>query len=261
MVVVGLVGGIASGKSTVAKMLASLGADVVDADSLGHRVYEPGSACYDEVVEAFGEDVVGAEDGRIDRKKLGAKVFGAADADVARRRLEGIVWPRIREQIEARIEAGSAATPSNPDAPLCVVVEAALLVEAGWVDLVDEVWGVLVDPDCALERLLLRDPHLDEDQARARLGAQMSNAERGSHCDLELHNTGELADLRSQVRAAWEARVLQLEPGTDARAWRLRRRWQRLRRALSWRRVALSSSVLLAVAGTVVLRGRAGARR
>ena len=86
----------------------------------------------------------------------------------------------------------------------------------------------------------------------------MSNAERASHCTLELHNTGDLADLKCQVRATWEARVLQIEPGTNTLARRLGRKWLRVRKATPWQNIAVSSA-LLAIAGSAcVLKGRAG---
>ncbi|HWQ27998.1 MAG TPA: dephospho-CoA kinase, partial [Dehalococcoidia bacterium] len=99
-VAIGLTGGIASGKSVISSLLAERGAVIIDADRLGHESYRAGTETFRRVVEAFGEDVVG-DDGEINRKRLGAKVFGDP---AARKRLEAIVWPAIREMARARIE-------------------------------------------------------------------------------------------------------------------------------------------------------------
>ena len=120
---IGLTGGIGSGKSTVAAILSELGASVIDADKVGHDVYLPGSEGFRLVREAFGDGVVGA-DGTIDRKALGARVF-ADPALLAR--LNAIVHPLIGAEIRRRIEAARAGAPTRP-----IVVEAAIMLEAGW---------------------------------------------------------------------------------------------------------------------------------
>ena len=99
--VIGLTGGIASGKSVVREMLQKHGAYVIDADKLGHEAYAPGSDCYRQVIATFGQDIVG-HDGQIDRKALGGKVF--ADPS-QRKRLEGIVWPWMRHVMEAQLQS------------------------------------------------------------------------------------------------------------------------------------------------------------
>ena len=123
MIVIGLTGGIASGKSTAARYLESLGAYVIDADRLGHRAYDPGTAAFEQVAETFGRDVVGG-DGNIDRKALGARVFGNPDA---LKQLTDIVWPEIRRMAEAEIK-----DIGEGDAGAIVVLEAAVLLEANW---------------------------------------------------------------------------------------------------------------------------------
>ena len=192
-VVIGLTGGIASGKSVVSGMLAAHGAHVLDADKVGHEAYAPGSACYNDVIAAFGDDII-SPDGEIDRKKLGAKVFGDP---AQRRKLEGIVWPWMRDTMRGRFDALRAK-----NVPV-VVLEAAVLIEAGWQPLVDRVWLVTVNRDVARERIISRNG-LDATQAEARIDAQLTNEERAQHADLIIENNGSLDDLRRRVDDAWD---------------------------------------------------------
>ena len=192
-VIIGLTGGIASGKSTAARHLGTLGAHVIDADRLGHRAYEPGTDAHQAVIEAFGEEVRGA-DGRIDRKRLGAKVFGNA---AALGRLTAIVWPEIRRLAQAEIAAAQAARPDG-----VVVLEAAVLLEAGWQDAVDETWVVSVDRATALNRAMQRDG-ADAAAVEARIDAQLANAEREAQADVVFDNSGTEAQLIAQLDAAW----------------------------------------------------------
>jgi phosphopantetheine adenylyltransferase/dephospho-CoA kinase len=195
LITIGLTGGIASGKSTAAKYLGSLGAHVIDADLLGHRAYEPGTQAFGEVVETFGPEVVDA-DGNIDRKALGAQVFGKPDK---LNQLTGIVWPEIRRLAEAEIEemrqAGNTAV---------TILEAAVLFEAGWEDAVDQVWVVVVEPDTAVERAMSRDG-IDEAAVRARIASQLSNEERRAKSDRVFDNSADEAALTRQLDAAWAA--------------------------------------------------------
>jgi len=192
--VIGLTGGIASGKSTAAHCLASLGARVLDADRLGHRTYEPGGPAYDAVVQAFGAEVV-APDGAIDRAVLGQRVFASPEE---RQRLCAIVWPEIRKLVQAELET---LVRRSPEA--IVVLEAAVLLEAGWEDLVDEVWVVRVSPEIAVVRLVARNG-LDPSEARARLAAQLSDADRMAHADRVFSNEAPPAELERALRREWE---------------------------------------------------------
>ena len=192
-VVVGLTGGIASGKSVVSNMLAEHGALVIDADKVGHEAYAKGSGCYEKVVSAFGQDIVGP-DGEIDRKALGGKVFGDASQ---RKRLEGIVWPWMKDTMEQRLAKLRAE-----DTPV-VVLEAAVLIEADWIPIVDEVWVVIVPPEVARERLMERN-QLSAEQADARIAAQITNDERVKHAKVVIENTGSLEELRANVEAQWK---------------------------------------------------------
>ncbi|MBI2964997.1 MAG: dephospho-CoA kinase [Chloroflexi bacterium] len=196
MLIIGLTGGIGSGKSEAARILERLGAVVVNADLAGHEAYRPGSQTWQAVVEAFGKGVV-APSGEIDRKLLGAKVF----SDPAQiRRLSEIVWPEIRRILKARIEAERQAGRAN-----AVVIEAAVLLEAGWDDLVDEVWVVDSPESLALQRLKAKG--ISPDQASARMRSQFAPEARRARADVVLRNDADLLALEAAVRSAWNGRV------------------------------------------------------
>jgi len=192
--VIGLTGGIASGKSTAAKLLGELGAQVIDADVLGHEAYNPGTSAFQAVVQAFGEDIV-AEDGSINRRALGGKVFGN---DVALKRLTDIVWPEIRRLAELEIHKIRG---ENPTA--VIVLEAAVLFEAGWEDIADEIWVVVVEPEIAIERAMQRDG-ADRSAIEARINSQLSNEERTAKAHLIIDNSEDEEALMSRVKAAWK---------------------------------------------------------
>ena len=194
MRVVGLTGGIASGKSTAAKLLGELGAQVIDADVLGHEAYNPGTTAFQAVVQAFGEDIV-AEDGSINRRALGGRVFGN---DVALKRLTDIVWPEIRRLAELEIHKIRG---ENPTA--VIVLEAAVLFEAGWEDIADEIWVVVVEPEIAIERAMQRDG-ADRSAIEARINSQLSNEERTAKAHLIIDNSEDEEALVSRVKAAWK---------------------------------------------------------
>ena len=156
MHVIGLTGGIASGKSTVTRFFKDRDIPVIDADVLGHRTYDPGTDTFAAVEKAFGDDLV-APDGTIDRRVLGGKVFGKPDE---LKRLTDVVWPGIRKLASEALSEFEAAGNA------LVVLEAAVLFEAGWEDLVEDVWVVVVEPDLAVQRLATRNG-LDEAAARA----------------------------------------------------------------------------------------------
>jgi dephospho-CoA kinase len=192
--VIGLTGGIGSGKSTVAAMLAELGADVIDTDKVGHEVYRPGTEGFRQVTAAFGADVV-APDGGIDRRRLAAKVF--ADPG-ALQRLNAIVHPLIGLAVREWLLRAQAEPRTTP-----IVVEAPVLMEAGW-RFFDEVWVVVVEPETAVARVT-GSRSVTADEVHRRLAAQMSNDERVRLADRVIRNDGDLAALRAQVEAAWRA--------------------------------------------------------
>ena len=192
--VIGLTGGIGSGKSTVAAILGELGAHVIDADKIGHEVYLPGTDGHRRVVEAFGTGVVAA-DGTIDRRALGAIVF--ADR-AALARLNAVVHPLIGEDIRRRI-----ATAMHDGSGKPIVIEAAIMMEAGW-RFFDRVWVVMVARETAIARVVASRGVARADVER-RLAVQMSDEERRRLADLVIENDGTPAALRAKVEAAWRS--------------------------------------------------------
>jgi len=192
--IIGLTGGLGSGKSTVAGFLRELGAETIDADRVGHEVYAPGTPGWKAVTTAFGSEILAA-DGTIDRAKLGAIVF----ADRQRlAQLEAIVHPLISREIQARIAVRRCEKSGKP-----LVIEAAVLLEAHWKPFVDEVWVVTATPEAVRERIRAQ-RGWDEARIEARLAAQWSDEERCRHADVVIHNTGSLEELRKQVSEAWQ---------------------------------------------------------
>jgi dephospho-CoA kinase len=191
MFTIGLIGGIASGKSEVARLLGERGAVVIDADRVAHEAYARGSAGFDAVVAAFGPDVA-ASDGTIDRRQLGAKVFGDT---AALKRLTDIVWPITRGLLEERKRAQDA------QGTRVLVIEAAILVEAGWQDLVDEIWFVRTSRETALQRLQER-RGLSLADAEARIAARDLTAPLAAATRI-IDNDGDLAELEQRVDTAW----------------------------------------------------------
>ena len=191
--IIGLIGGIASGKSTAAKTLGEWGAHVIDADKLGHRAYLKGSAAFHAVVATFGEDTIG-EDGEIDRRALGGKVFGDAGK---LKQLTDIVWPAIRALAAQEIATVQAREPER-----IIVLEAAVLIEAGWQDLVDQIWTTIVDREVAIARASERDG-VDASAVEARIDAQISNSERIEASHQVVDNSGSPEQLTEQLQALW----------------------------------------------------------
>jgi dephospho-CoA kinase len=191
---VGLTGGVASGKSTVAALLRELGAVVVDSDVLAREVVEPGTPGLAAVVEAFGPEVLTA-DGSLDRPALGAVVFGD---EGARRRLEAILHPLIRARA-AELEAAA------PDGTV-VVHDIPLLVETGQADRFDAVLVVDVPVETQVERMV-RDRGMSREDALARVAAQADREQRLAAATHVVDNTGTREDLRDRVTEVLEKLV------------------------------------------------------
>jgi dephospho-CoA kinase len=192
MLTVGLTGGIGAGKSEVARLLASYGAVLVDADRIAREVVEPGTEGLAAVVTEFGPGVL-TGDGRLDRARLGAIVF--ADED-RRKALNAIVHPLVgRRSAELQQAAG-------PDA--IVVHDVPLLTENGLAPRYDLVVVVDADPGTQLDRLV-RLRGMTEREARSRMAAQATREQRLAVADLVVHNDGPLSELEPQVRAVWQA--------------------------------------------------------
>lgn len=201
MVVVGLTGGICSGKSTVAAMFKGLGATVIDADRVAHELVEPDRPLFEAVVSTFGREVVGAG-GRIDRRRLGAIVF----ADLkARRQLEALLHPAIIRECERRIQRAGVL-----GAVVCLV-DAALLIESGWHARCDAVILVEASEAVRLDRLV-RSRDLSQDEAMQRVRSQMPQQEKRCHAHYVIENEGPLEETARQVQAVWEQLCAQATP-------------------------------------------------
>ncbi|XP_075299802.1 LOW QUALITY PROTEIN: bifunctional coenzyme A synthase [Opisthocomus hoazin] len=265
--VIGLTGGTGSGKTSIAKVLGQLGAFVIDADSLGHAVYVPGGPAYERVVAAFGAEIL-SEDGTINRKVLGAKVFGNQER---LKSLTDIVWPEMARMVKEQIgeaaaqarwgfslarlrsrpsghvppvtslrSAGPAAGQIYPKLPTLTergrcfpfptrlpdwfrrgapaasgkavcVLDAAVLLEAGWQDMVHEVWTAIIPEEEAVKRVVARDG-LSEEAARSRLRSQMSNGRRVQQSQVVLCTLWEPDVTRKQVEKAWDLLQQRLGP-------------------------------------------------
>ena len=195
MKVIGLTGGIGSGKSAVSRILAELGAEVIDADKIGREVFEPGTAAWQEVVTTFGREIL-APSNEIDRRKLGEVVFHSPEA---LRQLNRIMHPRIYEVVKANLEECRGRGVG------VVVLEATLLIEAGWTSIVDEVWVTVTSKDTVIGRL--KERGLSEPEGLARIMSQMSADERIKHGDVVIYNEGSLSELKTKVEQLWQERV------------------------------------------------------
>ena len=223
--VIGLVGQMGSGKTTAAKWLSrSLGCTVVNADELGHAAYEKGTPCYDKIVSAFGPRVL-RKDGAIDRKALGAIVFRKEEL---RRKLEGFVWPEIAEKIEGKLkglredrrryqELCSGKMRNSQVARHCVVLEAAVAVQAGWTRYCDEVWVIDAGARVVNAQRLTEHRNISRRDAERRLAAQeeaWSDKEFGALKDrlardgvetYRILNTGSIKDFQQALSDRWVA--------------------------------------------------------
>jgi dephospho-CoA kinase len=213
MLMVGLTGGIGAGKSAVAGRLAALGAVIIDSDRLAREVVAPGTEGLREIVAEFGQGVLGA-DGALDRPALGAKVFGD---EPARRRLEGIIHPRVR------VRAAELADSAPADA--IVINDVPLLVEAGMAATFPLVLVVATDERTRVARLA-RDRGMTEAEAYARIRTQATDTQREQAADVVLRNDTTLDDLFRQVDQVWHGRLLPFEENVRLR--RMVRRGERL---------------------------------
>ena len=193
MKVIGLTGGIGSGKSTVARFLAELGAVVIDADKIGHEVFKPDTETWQEIVAAFGRRIL-TPDGDIDRKKLGEMVFKNPES---LSRLNRIMHPRMYELAKAQIEEHRRRGVE------VVVLEAPLLLEAGWAPLVDEVW-VTVAPEATILKRLKGRSGLSEQEALTRIHSQLSSEERVSNANVVIDTDCSLDELKARVEKLWQ---------------------------------------------------------
>ena len=190
MILVGLTGGIGSGKSTVSAALAERGAVVVDADAIVHELQSPGQPVLAAMVERFGEGILHA-DGSLDRKAVAALVFGEAEA---LKDLGEIVHPPVRDEIFRRVV-------EQADTDNVVVLDIPLLTESGWEGLIGTI-VVDLDPEIAVARLV-EHRDFDEADARARIAKQATREERLEKAAFVVDNSGSLDDLAPQIDACW----------------------------------------------------------
>lgn len=198
--VIGLTGGIASGKSSIAKRLEKLGAEIINADLVGHSVYELGTEGYREVVKSFGDNILNS-DGSINRQSLGSIVFSDSDK---LRLLNSILWPKIMKKIRERV-----LEVETRGIKICVV-EAALLLEAGWDEVVDEIWVSVIPEAEAIKRMNERNG-LSESEAKKRLASQLSNKDRVHQANIVFSTLWEQAYTQKQVEKAWQGLQLRLK--------------------------------------------------
>lgn len=196
MLVIGLTGGIGTGKSEVARILAKLGAVVISADQVGHDAYTPNSEIWQEVVNTFGSGIL-QPSGEIDRKKLGASVFSNPQQLA---KLNGIMHPRMARMVAEKIDR------LRVEGVSVVVVEAALLFEAEWDSLVEEVWVTDSPAELVVCRIQARNG-LSEAEVRKRINSQMPAAERLSRATVVIDNSGNVDALERTVKSLWDSRV------------------------------------------------------
>ncbi|MGC9469457.1 MAG: dephospho-CoA kinase [Anaerolineae bacterium] len=187
---IGLTGNIATGKTTVGRMLESLGAELIDADKVAHEVMAPGGAAYFPVIETFGTEML-AEDGTLDRRKLGALVFSDAGA---LRELEALVHPAVIEEVQRRIAASQAPV---------VVVEAIKLLESGMAQSYEAIW-VTVCSECTQLSRLMQDRDMSRETALQRIHAQPPQADKVAVADVVIDTEGSIAYTKAQVLKAWQ---------------------------------------------------------
>jgi dephospho-CoA kinase len=187
---IGLTGNIATGKSSVLRMLKRLGAKVIDADALVYQLMAKGTPVWQAILDEFGEVILGPE-GEIDRGKLGAIVF--ADAEVLKR-LEAIVHPAVTARVDELIHQATEPV---------VVVEAIKLIEAGWHRTCDALWVVTCSREQQLERLM-RTRKLSREEALLRIEAQPPQEDKVALADVVIDNSSSLKEMREQVEREWE---------------------------------------------------------
>lgn len=191
--VIGLTGNIACGKSAVSDILRKLGAIIIDADKIARKLVAKDTPAWHKIRDCFGDGFF-TPNGEIDRKKLGEAVFGDR---TLKDKLDAIMFSAIRNEIEIEIAAYGKESEK-----VVMVIDAALLLEAGWDDLADEIWLVKIDPDIQLTRLMERDK-LTCAQAQKRINSQMSQDLKLTAADRIIDNSSSLNETEEQVKKLW----------------------------------------------------------
>jgi len=187
----GLTGGLATGKSTAAEILASLGAEIIDADRIAHQVLAPEGEAYSQVAASFGRSIL-TDEGKIDRKELGRIVFSSPDK---RKQLEKLTHPHITAEIEKQLKNARNSSKT--------VLEAPLLFEAGLENLVEEIWVISARLELQVERLKERDG-LSREESLRRINAQLALTEKQKRADLVINNNGTREEFKEKIEKAWD---------------------------------------------------------
>jgi|SRR6056297_1243040 len=191
IMIIGLTGGIAAGKSTVARILASLGAYIINADKIGHNILEKNKNAYNDVIDEFGEIIV-KNNGKIDRKKLGEIVFSDKDK---LKKLENITHPYIIEEIKYE-------TKEKIKDYHHLVLDVPLLFETGLENIVDITWVVVCSYEKQIERIAKRDG-LSREEAKKRIASQMETSQKVKLADFVIYNNGNKKELNNKVLRKW----------------------------------------------------------
>lgn len=200
--VIGITGGIGCGKSTVLNILKeNFNAHIIDADKVAHRLMEPFNPAYNNVKAAFGDTIIGS-DGFIDRKKLGQIVFNDREK---LKRLNSIVHPMVKEAIKEEIRVISEngldkLKAAGFDKKMLMAVEAALFIEAGYMDICNELWYIYTDKESRIERLIKSRGYTRE-KAESIIASQLSDSEFRRHCHIVIDNSGSEAKTKAQIAA------------------------------------------------------------
>lgn len=198
MLIIGLTGGISSGKSFVSEYLQKLGAIVIDADKLARAAVEPGSPALQEIRSYFGDEVF-EPSGELNRKKLGEIIFNSVRD---KEKLNSIIHPMVIEETKRQIEKYKVEN-KGP----AIIIDAPLLIEAGMHNLTDEIWVVAVNEEIQIERLIKRDK-LTRQEALNRLKMQMPLQEKLKYADQIIDNNGSKEDTLRCVQALWKEMVV-----------------------------------------------------
>lgn len=190
MKVIGLTGGIASGKSTAARILQTMGAVTIDSDQIARRIVEPGKPAWKDIVEYFGQEILN-QDLSLNRIKLGIHVFSDPGE---LKKLNAITHPRIMEAIREELQRIKAQSPQA-----VVVLEVPLLYETNMDSLCDAVWVVWVDRETQIDRLMIRD-RISREEAVRRIDSQLSLDEKAQRADLIIDNSGDGRNMQEELR-------------------------------------------------------------
>lgn len=194
MRIIGLTGGIASGKSFISEHLQQLGALIIDADELARQAVQPGSVVLSEIEKEFGADLI-AKDGTLDRAKMGGIVFNSAKA---RQKLNEIIHPQVLKEVYRLISINR----NDPDLK-AIIIDAPLLIESGLNEAAEEIWVVSVDKDIQVARLMSRDK-MSLEQAQNRIKSQMPLAEKIAYADHVIDNNQSRAETLRQIDRLWQ---------------------------------------------------------